>query len=58
MIAMVTRGHDPATWVLPVILASVALPWLVAIWYVIRNRPRDGAVPMSMGERARRQIAG
>jgi hypothetical protein len=53
---METYGHDPAAWLLPAILAAVALPWLVGISWAIRNRVRDGAVPLSMGERARRQL--
>jgi len=53
---MLTRGHDPAAWLLPVILAAVALPWLVAIYWALRNRVRDGAVPVSMGEQLRRHF--
>jgi hypothetical protein len=39
-------------------LACAGGPWLTGICWAIRHRPHDGAIPLSMGERARRQLAG
>ena len=52
----IEHGHDPASWLFPVIGASLALPWLVAIVWAWRRRIRDGAIPLSLGERARRRL--
>jgi hypothetical protein len=38
-----------------IVLVSGA-PWIVGIVWAWRQRPRDGAVPLSLGERARRRL--
>jgi len=39
------------------VIALVAgAPWIVGIVYYWRRRPRDGGIPMSMGDRARRRL--
>jgi len=42
--------------VLLLIVGTVSAPWLVAIWWAWRHRPRDGAVPLSLGEQVRRRL--
>jgi hypothetical protein len=38
------------------ILLAAGAPWIVGIVYYWRRMPRDGAVPLSMGDRARRRL--
>jgi len=38
------------------IVAIAGSPWIVGIVWALRQRPRDGAIPPSMGERARRRL--
>jgi hypothetical protein len=40
-------------WAIPLILGS---PWLAASIYLWRRLPRDGFVPPSMGELARKRL--
>jgi hypothetical protein len=49
-------GPNPVpwwTWLLPFLFGA---PWIVAIAFAWRHRPRDGAIPLSMGEQARRRL--
>jgi hypothetical protein len=43
-------------WWESLLIALVGVPWLVAIALCWRRRPRDGAVPPSLGERLRRRL--
>jgi hypothetical protein len=38
------------------ILLAAGAPWIVGIAYYWQRRPRDGAVPLSMADRARRRL--
>jgi hypothetical protein len=40
-------------WLFPFVCGA---PWMVAIVYYWRRRPRDGAIPMSTADRARQRL--
>lgn len=40
------------------IALAAAFPWVVGIVYYWRRRPRDGAIPPSMADEARRRLWG
>jgi hypothetical protein len=44
------------TWSALLIAVAAGSPWLVAIAYYWRRRPRDGFVPPSAGEMARKRL--
>jgi len=43
-------------WPVFVIVAAVATPWLVGIVRAWRRLPRDGHLPLSLAEWARRRL--
>jgi len=53
---MVSRGDSAHFWPLLVIVATVAMPWLVGIVRAWRWLPRDDYLPPSLAERARRRL--
>jgi hypothetical protein len=53
---VITHGSG-APWSGALLLALLAgSPWIAAIVWVWRRRPRDGAIPPSIGERARQRL--
>jgi hypothetical protein len=38
------------------IVLAAGAPWIVGIVWAWRRLPRDGAVPLSLGERARQRL--
>jgi hypothetical protein len=38
------------------LLLVVLVPWIGGIIWYWRRRPKDGEIPLSMGERARRRL--
>ena len=40
-------------WLVPVALVA---PWIAGITYYWRRRPRDGSLPMSMADMARKRL--
>jgi hypothetical protein len=51
---MTQHSHSLAWIAYPVIFGA---PWLLAIAWYWRRRPRDGAIPASMAERSLRRLA-
>jgi len=49
-------GHGGTPLVLVVIALVVGAPWVAAIIWAVRHGPRDGAMPLSMGDRARQRL--
>jgi hypothetical protein len=43
-----------SAWLLPTLVGA---PWVAAIVWVWRRRPRDGFVPVSAGEHARQRLS-
>ena len=48
----------PHPWWMSLLLPLFGLPWLAGIAWAWRHRVRDGAIPPSLGERARRGLSG
>jgi hypothetical protein len=51
--SVVTHATPWWYWLLPLPFAA---PWIVGIVYFWRHRIRDGAVPLSMADAARRRL--
>jgi hypothetical protein len=50
-----SMGRTEAWWIW-LLFVGIASPWVTAIIYYWRKRPRDGAIPPSMAEAARKRL--